>query len=186
MSTSKTTGSKKAVTWIVGVILFVVLLYLDRFSKQMAVLHLKDQPPYELIPNVFILQYLENHGAAFGILQGQRGFFLLITVIILLIIVILYIRIPYTKRFLPLRFLAVLIVTGAIGNFIDRFQQGYVVDFFYFCLINFPIFNVADIYVTGAAIALVVFLIFIYKEEDLTELGNALKPGKKKNSNQNG
>ena len=180
MSTTKPTGSKKAVTWVVGVILFFVLLYLDRFSKHLAVIKLKDQPAYELIPNVFILQYLENHGAAFGILQGQRGFFLLITVIILLIIIVLYIRIPYTKRFLPLRFLAVLIVTGAIGNFIDRFQQGYVVDFFYFCLINFPIFNVADIYVTGAAIALVVFLIFIYKEEDLSALGNALKPNKKK------
>lgn len=167
------------ITWIVGIILFFVLLYLDRFSKHLAVIHLKDQPAYPLIPNVFILSYLENHGAAFGILQGQRSFFLIITVIILAIVVFLYLRIPYTRRFLPLRFLAILIVTGAIGNFIDRYQQGYVVDFFYFCLINFPIFNVADIYVTGAAIALVVFLIFIYKEDDFTELSKALSMRRK-------
>lgn len=172
-------NTKKCMTWITGVVLFVVLLSLDRFSKHMAVIHLKDQLDYPLIPNVFVLSYLENHGAAFGILQGQRLFFLVITVVILLIVIFLYLRIPYSRRFLPLRMIAVLIVTGAIGNFIDRFQQGYVVDFFYFCLINFPVFNVADIYVTGAAIALIVFLIFIYKEEDFSELSKSLSFRKK-------
>lgn len=182
MSSSTTGQAKKVTTLVIGILLFFVLLFLDRITKHMAVIHLKDQPAYPVIPNVFVLQYLENHGAAFGILQGQRAFFLIVTVIILVIVAVLYLRIPYQKRFVPLRFLAILIVTGAIGNFIDRFQQGYVVDFFYFCLINFPIFNVADIYVTGAAIALVVFLIFIYKEEDFTELSKALSLKKKKSA----
>jgi signal peptidase II len=61
----------------------------------------------------------------------------------------------------------VFIAAGAIGNLIDRVRLDYVVDFFYFSLINFPIFNVADIYVTFAAVVLVILLLFVYKEEDL-------------------
>ena len=57
-------------------------------------------------------------------------------------------------------------LTGAIGNLIDRICQNYVVDFFYFKLIDFPIFNVADIYVTVAAIMFIVLCLFYYKEED--------------------
>ena len=57
-------------------------------------------------------------------------------------------------------------VAGAIGNLIDRIVNNYVVDFFYFKLINFPIFNVADIYVTVAAFAFIILGIFYYKEED--------------------
>ena len=55
---------------------------------------------------------------------------------------------------------------GAIGNLIDRMIHHYVIDFFYFSLINFPIFNVADIYVTLSAIALILVIFFYYKEED--------------------
>ena len=60
-----------------------------------------------------------------------------------------------------------LICSGAIGNMIDRVSRGYVVDFFYFKLINFPIFNVADCYVTVAAFLLIVLIFFYYKEEEL-------------------
>ena len=60
-----------------------------------------------------------------------------------------------------------LIAAGAIGNMIDRIRFDYVVDFIYFVLINFPIFNVADIYVTVSTVALVVLLLFVYKENDL-------------------
>ena len=76
---------------------------------------------------------------------------------------------------MPLKIAAVLIYAGAIGNFIDRIRQSYVVDFFYFKVINFPIFNVADIYVTCSAIFLAVLLIFCYKEEDLYQLLKSLK-----------
>lgn len=72
--------------------------------------------------------------------------------------------------YLPLRVIAVLFLAGAAGNFIDRVRQGFVVDFFYFSLINFPIFNVADIYVTTATIALIVFILFYYKEADLERI----------------
>ena len=61
----------------------------------------------------------------------------------------------------------VFLLSGAIGNFIDRMIRGFVVDFFYFSLIDFPIFNVADIYVTVSFVVLAVLILFVYKEEDL-------------------
>ena len=74
------------------------------------------------------------------------------------------------KKFLPLRICAIFIASGAIGNVIDRVRLNYVVDFLYFKLIDFPIFNVADIYVTVAAVMLVILVCFYYKEEDLERI----------------
>ena len=75
---------------------------------------------------------------------------------------------PYQKKFIPLRIVLTILAAGAIGNFIDRITAGYVVDFIYFEIINFPIFNVADIYVCISVIILMYLLIFHYKEEELT------------------
>ena len=79
----------------------------------------------------------------------------------------LYNRIPLEKRFHPLRLIGVALSAGAIGNLIDRMVNGYVVDFLYVELIDFPIFNVADCYVTVSAFVLVILFLFYYKEEDL-------------------
>ena len=151
-----------------GVIGFLILVLADQWTKKMAVLRLKDQDP-------IVLYYLENRGAAFGIFQGKRVIFLIITIIILLFLAYCFWRIPYTRKYATLRGVLVLIAAGAVGNFIDRMYNGYVVDFFYFKVINFPIFNVADIYVTCSAIFLAVLLIFCYKEEDLNQLLKSLK-----------
>ena len=69
-------------------------------------------------------------------------------------------------------------MAGAIGNMIDRAVRGYVVDFFYFRLIDFPIFNVADIYVTVTMILLLILILFYYKEEDLEFLSRKGKHGR--------
>ena len=166
-------GKPKSV--LMGVIGFIILVLADQWTKKMAVLHLKDQDPIVLIKNVFELYYLENRGAAFGIFQGKRVIFLIITIIILLFLAYCFWRIPYTRKYATLRGVLVLTAAGAVGNFIDRMYNGYVVDFFYFKVINFPIFNVADIYVTCSAIFLAVLLIFCYKEEDLNQLLKSLK-----------
>ncbi|MFR2749839.1 signal peptidase II [Eubacterium ramulus] len=166
-------GKPKSV--LMGVIGFIILVLADQWTKKMAVLRLKDQDPIVLIKNVFELYYLENRGAAFGIFQGKRVIFLIITIIILLFLAYCFWRIPYTRKYATLRGVLVLIAAGAVGNFIDRMYNGYVVDFFYFKVINFPIFNVADIYVTCSAIFLAVLLIFCYKEEDLNQLLKSLK-----------
>ena len=166
-------GKPKSV--LMGVIGFIILVLADQWTKKMAVLRLKDQDPIVLIKNVFELYYLENRGAAFGIFQGKRVIFLIITIIILVFLSYCFWRIPYTRKFATLRGVLVFIAAGAVGNFIDRMCNGYVVDFFYFKVINFPIFNVADIYVTCSAIFLAVLLIFSYKEEDLNQLLKSLK-----------
>ena len=145
----------------------IVLIFIDQYTKILAITHLKDQEPFVIWDGVFELRYLENRGAAFGILQNQQLFFVIMTAIVLAVILFLFKRTPDTKRYLPLRLTAVFITAGAIGNMIDRVLRGYVVDFFYFSLIDFPIFNVADIYVTVTFFVLAILLLFFYKDEEL-------------------
>ena len=141
--------------YISAILLVLVGVWFDQFTKTLAVDHLKGQDPFILFKNVFQFEYLENHGAAFGILQNKQIFFFIIVLIISVFIIWFYLHVPMTKKLLPLRICAVFIFSGAIGNFIDRLKLGYVVDFFYFKLIDFPVFNVADIYVTVGTFILV-------------------------------
>ena len=117
--------------------------------------------------SVFELNYLENRGAAFGMLQGQKGIFLVSTVLVLALIALYYHRAPLGKRFVPVRVIGVLLLSGALGNMIDRVLQSYVVDFLYVKLIDFPVFNVADCYVTVGAVLMAVLFLFYYKDEEL-------------------
>lgn len=153
--------------YISAMALAVLGVMLDQYTKYLAITRLKEQPPFVILKNVFELQYLENRGAAFGMLQNQQFFFFISVVIISIVIIWFYARVPMNRRFLPLRLCSVFIMAGAVGNCIDRVTQRFVVDFFYFKLIDFPIFNVADIYVTVAAFLLVFLMFFYYKEEDL-------------------
>ena len=149
----------------------LLLVLLDQWTKVLAVRHLMNTDGITFIPKVFRLYYLENRGSAFGLMQNQKVFLVFFTVIILAALTFFDRKIPDTGRMMPLKIAAVLIYAGAIGNFIDRIRQSYVVDFFYFELIDFPVFNVADIYVTTAAIALIILVIFYYKDEDFEFLG---------------
>ena len=102
---------------------------------------------------------------------NQKVLFIVIALVMLAASGYLLIRMPRNKHYLPLEILVVLIAAGAVGNMIDRILYNYVVDFLYFKLIDFPIFNVADIYVTVFAIYLSVLLLFVYKESDLDFIG---------------
>lgn len=157
-------------TWkraMIALISFVILIIIDQWTKALAVEHLMNQKPLVLIPGVFQLHYLENRGAAFGMLQGQRFFFVVIAILVLAAITYIYFKLPWQKHFHYLRAVGIFVAAGAVGNLIDRVSLGYVVDFFYFELINFPIFNVADIYVTCATFVLAFLIMFYYKEEEL-------------------
>ena len=140
---------------------------LDQVTKHLAVAHLKLQMEIVLIPGVFELRYLENRGAAFGLFQNRQMFFVCAAVVIFLLIGFFYGRIPGGRRYLPMRICGVLICAGAVGNLIDRIRYQYVVDFFYFRLIDFPIFNVADCYAVIACILFAYLILFFYKEEEL-------------------
>ena len=173
-------SKKKRIYVGVDFLLAVILIVIDQFTKYLAVLQLKDKPAYPIIDGIFELRYLENRGAAFGMLQNQQTFFLIIGIVTLIAVAIIYARMPHTKRYLPLRVCLVSIVTGAIGNMIDRIRLDYVIDFLYFKLINFPIFNVADIFATCATIALILLLIVYYNDDDIDEVYNSLKFNKNK------
>ncbi|MCI8417453.1 MAG: signal peptidase II [Lachnospiraceae bacterium] len=150
-----------------GVLCAAICIWLDQWTKALAVNHLRNQASISIIPGVFQLHYLENRGAAFGIFQGQKWTFIIMTLAVLGIVGYLYNRIPLERRFHWLRVIGVALSAGAVGNLIDRMARGYVIDFFYFEIIDFPIFNVADCYVTISAFLLLFLFLFYYKEEDL-------------------
>ena len=146
----------------------VLLIAVDQFTKYQAVLKLKDKPAYIIWDGVLELNYLENKGAAFGMLQNQKIFFIFVAIVILSVIAYILFKTPDQKKYRALHILLSLIAAGAIGNMIDRIRFDYVVDFIYIVLINFPIFNVADMYVTFATAILVIMLLVVYKEQDLS------------------
>lgn len=160
--------------YIVSIIIVGIGIILDQFTKSLAVTHLQDAP-IPIIEGVFELHYLENRGAAFGMMQNQQLFFVITGVIMLIVFSYMYVKMPHTKRFLPLRACFVAIVAGAVGNMIDRVTLNYVIDFLYFKLIDFPIFNVADIYVTCATFVLIFLIVFYYKEEEIDAVFHVFK-----------
>ena len=145
----------------------MILIFIDQLTKSIVTNRLSNGNKIIVIPEVFEIFYLENRGAAFGILQGQRVLFFVITIIVLLLLVVFLFRLPYQKKYIPLYIVLLLIFSGAIGNFIDRITKGYVVDFLYFKPINFPLFNLADSYITIACFLLLYLIVFHYKEEEL-------------------
>ena len=161
-------------------ILGILLIAFDQFTKYLATIKLKGKEGFDVIPGVFQFLYHENNGSAFGMFGGKTVFLLIFTSAILIGLLFIYFRMPMDKKYLPLRILSMFLIAGAIGNMIDRFTYHYVVDFLYFELIDFPIFNVADCYITVTAALLLVLSFFYYKEEDFDELVAAVIGKKKK------
>ncbi|OUP50847.1 signal peptidase II [Lachnoclostridium sp. An181] len=156
--------------YIKTLLAIILAVALDQYTKYLAVIYLKNKPSIPLIQGVFELEYLENRGAAFGLFENQQWFFLLFGLLLILVVLYFYTKMPADKRYLPLKICSVFIISGALGNMIDRFHLSYVVDFFYFSLIDFPIFNVADIYVTVSVFALMILVLFYYKDNELEGL----------------
>lgn len=158
--------AQNLISWAAASLLLVLA---DQYTKMLAVAHLKGQQPFVIFEGVFELLYSENRGAAFGMLQGRQGFFFLIAAVVLAAACFFMYRMPGWReapRYHWLKICIILITSGAVGNMIDRLTQGFVVDFLYFKLIDFPIFNVADIYVTVATAVLLILVGFYYKEEE--------------------
>lgn len=152
-----------ALSWAAG---WCALILLDLQTKAAAVRALQGKPPIILVNGVLELLYVQNTGAAFSLLENAQWLFILIAVAAVLLISVFLIRLPKTKRYQPLHILLTFISAGAVGNLIDRIQLGYVRDFIYFSIIDFPVFNVADIYVTVSTALLVILVLFYYREED--------------------
>lgn len=145
---------------LIGII-FVASIVIDQITKFWAVNVLKNGGSIKIIGDFLRFTYAENKGAAFSILQNQRGFFIIITIIMLIVLAYIYFK---TKNISKMSKLSIaMIAGGAIGNFIDRVRLGYVVDLidvrfgnFY----NFPIFNVADSFVVCGTILMIILILF--------------------------
>ena len=151
----------------IDAILTAVLIFVDQFSKHLAIVNLKDKPAIKLIDGVLELQYLENRGSAFGMLQNQKVFILLVGIVCMAAVLFFLFKLPNEKKFYIVHVLIALIVAGGIGNMIDRLRFDFVVDFISFVLIHFPIFNIADCYIVIAAILLFILFMFVYKDSEL-------------------
>ncbi|MBP3326326.1 MAG: signal peptidase II [Coprococcus sp.] len=156
--------------YVMAFISICLLTFLDQFVKFLINTNMKVGESIQLIKGVFSITYVQNKGAAWGSLSGKRIFLLILTIAILIGVIIMYIKMVKQDSFKPLRICAVFLTAGATGNIIDRIIHGFVIDMFDFNLINFPVFNVADIYVTCSVFIILILVIFKYKDEDFDVL----------------
>lgn len=153
--------------YIFIVVFVAILIGIDQITKFIAIRNLKPIGSISIIDKIFSFTFVENRGAAFGIFQGKTLALSIITIVIIIGIVYFYIRLPKTRVYKFIRFSLILIISGALGNLIDRIFRGYVVDFFHATFINFPVFNMADIYVVVGAFLMAVLVIFFVKDEEV-------------------
>lgn len=159
------------------ILIFIGVLALDQLSKALCASWLPTLPgkTYSLIKGVFSLTYVENRGAAFGMLQNKQAFFIVITVLVCAFIA--YLLVKERKKMHPLMKAALsLVLAGAAGNFIDRVFLGYVRDMFYFELIDFAVFNVADAAITVGAAILILDVLFFKGRDYLADGPKDKKP----------
>jgi len=145
---------------IIWAVIVIGSIILDQWTKLLAVKDLMPIGSTVLLDGVLGLRYVENTGAAFGMLKGQRWFFIVLSTVAIIAISIYLVK--CRKTIPPLLGVSLaMIVGGGIGNQIDRIANGYVVDFLEFLFVDFAIFNVADCFVTVGAFLIVIDLLFV-------------------------
>lgn len=150
--------------WIGLLLGALALVGLDQLTKFLATTYLMDQP-LVLIDGVLELRYSENDGAAWGIFSGARWPLVVLTVVLMGAVI----GMLWSRRFRSYKLATIaggLILAGGAGNLIDRALRGFVVDFIYVRWIDFPVFNVADCCVVIGAALMLIFLMFVYREDE--------------------
>ncbi len=167
---------------LVMILLIIAFIYLDQLSKYLAVIYLKGGESFPIIKNVLHLTYVENEGAAFGMLKDHRWIFMIISSVA---IIGLFVYLVKNYKASRLQSVALtMIIAGGIGNMIDRVALGYVVDFIDFTLINFAIFNVADSFVcVGVGLLIIYLLMTLKKEHDAEKTSKSAAIGAPVNDN---
>lgn len=152
--------------WIAAVML-VVLVAIDQITKYLAKAFLEGKESFVIIKNVLELQYLEggNTGAAFGLFAGKTMILAIISLVVFFILLFVIYKFSKESKNFCLCISLVIMASGALGNCIDRFANQYVIDFIYLKCIDFPIFNVADCYVTVSAVVIFLMVAFAKDEE---------------------
>ncbi|NLZ47341.1 MAG: signal peptidase II [Clostridiales bacterium] len=147
------------------IFIIIIGIIIDRVTKLLAISKLNGEESIAIIKNFFSFEYVENEGAAFGILQGRQ--YILSAMAAIMVIAIIFYLIKYKPSSKLLKLSLSMVISGAIGNLIDRLYYNYVVDFISFHykdLYYFPNFNVADILVVVGTFLLVFYIIKDVKE----------------------
>ena len=158
-------------------ILIAALTLIDQITKAAAA-SLGDKT-IRLIPGVLEFLYLENAGAAFGLLKNRQALFIALAVLFFAAAGYFIAVLPGSRHYAALEAVAAVMTAGACGNLLDRVFLGSVRDFIYIRLIDFPVFNFADILVTVSAAVLFVLIMTVYKDDDFSFLKDNL-PWRKK------
>ena len=138
-------------------LIILLLVGIDQLSKILALKYLKSVESIPIIQNMFHLTYVENRGAAFGMLQNNQ----IVFIIVALLASIYGLYYLHTKKINTLGKVSILlIISGALGNLIDRVRLGFVVDYFDFRIIWEYVFNIADIFVVLGTILLCIYILF--------------------------
>ncbi len=150
---------------MIWAILIIFIIAFDQITKQIAANNISYGEKITVIDKFLSFTYHENKGAAWGILQNGRYFFIVLTVIVTVVLIYFLIK----EDNILLRITLSFIIGGALGNWIDRVIKGSVVDFIDLRLwfFHFNIFNVADTFITIGSIMLAVFILFVYKEKKI-------------------
>lgn len=148
---------------ILMVLVVVGIVAADQFTKYLTVANIGLYQQVPAIPGLFHLTYVRNTGAAFSALEGMQWLFALIFLAFTVALIWEFSkkRMPFTT---PERWMIVAVYAGGLGNMIDRMRLGYVVDMIAVDFIDFPVFNVADCFVTCGCILLMIHLAFFNKE----------------------
>lgn len=150
---------------IIHGLILVAIIVVDQITKVWARTALAENPVI-VWKDVFSFRLIFNTGASFGIFENKTLALTIFSIVGMIALGGLYAWLPKTTRMRPLRLMITIIIAGGIGNIIDRIWMKKVTDMFSFDLINFPVFNVADIGVTVGAIVMCMLWIFYYKDED--------------------
>lgn len=146
-----------------------VCILLDQITKYLVVSYVKGNKPLVIVEELLSFVYVENRGAAFGILQNKKWLFVVVTVISVL--ALLYVFLFHYKKMSTWLIVSLsFVLGGTIGNFIDRIRLDYVVDFISVRIMNrydFAVFNLADAFIVVGAIMLVLHIILFDSKKAL-------------------
>lgn len=160
---NKSNFFKKILVW--DLVLFIILNIFDRVSKLLA-MHFCSQKNMTVIENALEITYMENYGGALGILNNQRFFFIFSSALFIALIIFFLFALPNDKKFNGLNICLAFIIAGMMGNMLDRIIFGYVVDMIYVSKINFPVFNLSDVFISLGVVFTIIIVLFKLKEKD--------------------
>ena len=134
---------------IIGLIISIIIMAIDQVIKHIITSNMILDSEIKVLGDIFTIHYIRNTGSAWGMLSGHTIILVLVSIFAMMVIGYVFMN-----------------IYQSLGNFIDRIRLHYVVDYLYFKLINFPVFNFADIFVTVPVIIMILLVIFKYKGDD--------------------